>query len=152
MAKRGGTYVKRGAWAAPASSWAFSPFFHILLLGLTGDQIRPGGGGTASHKAGAPGGAANRGGFSLFAGGKGAEAGFPGATAKGSVSPSLFSFSSPPPPPPNPVVHLACPRSQYPSAAGDVLPAGERVPGAVPGRGLARRCRGLRPARLPAPN
>lgn len=44
MAKRGGTYVKRGAWAAPASSWAFSPFFHILLLCLTGDQTRAGGG------------------------------------------------------------------------------------------------------------
>lgn len=100
MAKRGGTYVKRGAWAAPASSWAFSPFFHILLLGLTGDQIRPGGGGTDRHKAGAPGGAAKRGGFSLFAGGKGAEAGFPGATAKGSLSPSLFPFFLPPPPPP----------------------------------------------------
>lgn len=96
MAKRGGTYVKRGAWAAPASSWAFSPFFHILLLGLTGDQIRPGGGGTDRHKAGPPGGAANRGGFSLFAGGKGAEAGFPGATAKGSLSPSLFLFPLPP--------------------------------------------------------
>lgn len=149
MAKRGGTYVKRGAWAAPASSWAFSPFFHILLLGLTGDQIRPGGGGTDRHKAGPPGGAANRGGFSLFAGGKGAEAGFPGATAKGSLSPSLFLF---PLPPSNPVVHLACPRSQYPSAAGDVLPAGKRAPGAVAGRGLARRCRGLRLARLPAPN
>lgn len=60
MAKRGGTYVKRGAWAAPASSWAFSPFFSHsppLFNGRSNTSGRGGewGGARTGTKPGPPG-------------------------------------------------------------------------------------------------
>lgn len=138
--------MKRGAWAAPASSWAFSPFFSHSPPWFNGrsNKTGRGWGGTGRHKAGAPGGAANRGGFSLFAGGKGAEAGFPGATAKGFLSPSLFFPLSPPTPPTQPGRAPGLSPVAVSLSGRGCVPGG-RASGRAPcrGEGLARRCRGL---------